>query len=80
MAITKTRTNDEFIALADQALETAITTCMNTTLVSSAPGGAVRKVTRAQVVKALARRMMRKATQPGMRSEVATSPVVTVGV
>ena len=42
MAITKTRTNDEFIALADQALETAITTCMDTTLVSSAPGGAVR--------------------------------------
>ena len=45
MAITKTRTNDEFIALADQALETAITTCMDTTIVSSAPGGAVRKVT-----------------------------------
>ena len=80
MAITKTRTADEFVALADQALEVAITTCMDTTLVSSAPGGAVRKVTRAQVVKALARRMLRKATQPGMRKEVSTSPVVTVGV
>ena len=54
MAITTTRTNDEFVALVDQSLETAITTCLNTTLVSSAPGGAVRKVTRAQVVKTMA--------------------------
>ena len=78
MAITTTRTPDQFVALCDQALETAITTCLNTTLVSSAPGGAVRKVTRSQVVKTLARRAMRKTTQGAMR--ISTSPVVTVGV
>ena len=66
MAITKTRTNDEFVALCDQALETAITTCMDTTLVSSAAGGAVRQVTRAQGVKALARRMRRTARRVPM--------------
>jgi hypothetical protein len=79
MAITTTRTKDEFIALCDNALETAINTCMNTTLVPASGVTAVRKVTRAQVCKTLAQRAMRKSTQGAMRREVLTSPAVTPG-
>jgi hypothetical protein len=64
MAITPTRTRDEWIALADAALETAIATTANTKL----PGG-IRTVSRAQTIKLLARRALRKATQGGMRAE-----------
>jgi hypothetical protein len=79
MAITPTRTKDEWIALCDNALETAIATCSNTTLVPASGVTATRKVTRAQTCKMLARRALRKATQGALRVEVLTSPAVTPG-
>ena len=79
MAITTSRTKDEFTALVDASLEVAIATCMNTTLPANTPGGATRKVTRAQVVKAIARRALRKGTQGAMRPEMGTNPPVTPG-
>ena len=63
MAETTVRTRDEFVALADAATETAIATCLDTTFT-----GGIRKVTRAQVLKALVRRALRKSTQGAMRA------------
>jgi hypothetical protein len=75
---TTLRTKDEWAALIDNLLETAIAGAVTTTLAS--PGGTqTRAVTRAQTMKAIARRALRKANQIGMRREGATNPPVTPG-
>jgi hypothetical protein len=80
MAETPTRTKSEWIALADAALETAIGTVQNTTLVTGSPTASLREaVTRAETLKLLVKRMLRKGTQAGKRSEVLTNPPVTPG-
>jgi hypothetical protein len=76
---TTTRTRDMFTVLVDTALETAVTTCLNATLVTPTGAGAVRAVTRPQVLKWIARRALRKSTQGAMRPEMAITPPLTPG-
>jgi hypothetical protein len=79
MAVTTARTRDEFMWLLGNAAETAISTCLDTQLTYvdrttglHTPG--TRKVTRSQVAKALARVLLRKATQGAMRPEMRNTP------
>ena len=76
MAETPIRTRTEWAALADAALETAVTTVMNTTIERNpAPSGhSYMRVTRNETLKLLAQRALRKTTQPGMRREMKISP------
>ena len=79
MAETTQRTKDEWVALVDNAIETAITTASNTTLKTAGGVSGIEKVTRAEVLKLFVRRAVRKGTQSGMRREMATFPVLTPG-
>lgn len=85
MAVTTQRSKDEFAALVDNSIETAVRTCLDTTLsyispTTGLPTAGTRKVTRAQVLKALARRALRKSTQGAMLREMANTPPFTPGV
>jgi hypothetical protein len=85
MAVTTNRQKDEFAALVANAVETAVGTCLDTTLpytnlTTGLPTAGTRKVTRAQVLKAIARVALKKSTQGAYRREMATNPPLTPGV